>query len=55
MRKVWISERAEGNLDDILQYLEIKWSKRVREKFLKTLQGKIKLLSQTPLMYEGLF
>lgn len=51
--KVFISQRAEKNLKDILEYLQSEWSVRVKDKFLKILQDKIELLSQSPLMYEA--
>jgi len=51
--KVIISERAEQNLDNIVQYLETSWSLRVRDKFLELLKKKIEQITRTPHMYEA--
>ncbi len=51
--KVTISERAEKNLDDIIQYLETEWSVRVRDKFLEVLKTKIEQIGRMPQMYEA--
>ncbi len=51
--KVTISERAEQNLDGIIQYLETEWSVRVRDKFLELLRTKIEQIKKMPQMYEN--
>lgn len=48
---VVVSERAERNLEEIVNYLEREWSVRVRDKYLLILKKKIKLISEKPLMY----
>ncbi len=48
---VTISERASKNLDEILKYLEVKWSLRVRDKFLDILMAKVQLISENPYIY----
>lgn len=49
--QVFISERAEKNLDDLMLYLELEWSKSVKEKFKKKLIRSIRIISTFP----GLF
>ncbi|MEO7988572.1 MAG: type II toxin-antitoxin system RelE/ParE family toxin [Chryseolinea sp.] len=51
--KVTISERAERNLDNIVLYLETKWSVRIRDRFLGVLSMKIEQIVKTPHMYEA--
>jgi len=34
-RKIVLSNRASGNLEKLLEYLENKWSKRVKDNFIK--------------------
>lgn len=48
---VVVSERAERNLEEIVNYLESEWSARIRDKYLLILKKKLKLISQKPLMY----
>ena len=36
-RKVILSKRASGKLDNLLLFLEVNWSKRVKEEFLRKL------------------
>ena len=49
--EVIISERAEKNLGEIVDYLDREWSVRIRDKYLKLLAGKVKLISENPLMF----
>ncbi|MCU0447720.1 MAG: type II toxin-antitoxin system RelE/ParE family toxin [Microscillaceae bacterium] len=49
--KVIISNRAEANLDAIMQYLNENWSAQVRCNFLTTLSTKLEYLSEMPFMY----
>lgn len=37
MRKVIISNRAKSNATRIFEYLEVKWSVRIKENFTKTI------------------
>jgi plasmid stabilization system protein ParE len=48
---VVVSERAERNLEEIINYLEREWSARVRDKYLLILKKKLKLISEKPWMY----
>lgn len=49
--KVTISERAERNLDDLMEYLENEWPERVKENFKKKLVNTIKLISENPHLF----
>jgi plasmid stabilization system protein ParE len=51
--KVTFSSRAENNLDDIVAYLEMEWSTKVKENFLALLKEKIKFISENPGMYQA--
>ena len=44
---VVVSERAERNLEEIVNYLESEWSARIRDKYLLILKKKLKLISQS--------
>jgi plasmid stabilization system protein ParE len=50
---VKISDRAERNLNALVEYLQNKWSVRVKDKFLYLLEKKISQLSKNPSMYEA--
>jgi plasmid stabilization system protein ParE len=50
--RVVVSERAEKNLQALANYLEQKWSLRVRNKFIDLLKKKVEQLARTPEMYE---
>lgn len=49
--KVVFSERAERNLDDLIDYLEREWPPLVKEKFLEKLKNSLALIATNPLMY----
>jgi plasmid stabilization system protein ParE len=49
--KVTISERAERNLDDLMEYLEKKWSVKVKENFRQKLLSTVHLISKNPHLY----
>jgi plasmid stabilization system protein ParE len=49
--EVIISNRAEANLDAIMEYLNENWSAEVRLNFLATLSTKLEYLSEMPFMY----
>ena len=49
--KVAISERAENNLDDLMEYLETEWSARVKEHFRQKLLDTVKLISGNPNLF----
>jgi len=45
---VIISERAESNLDDVVNYLWTEWNETVKDKFLNNLRRVLHLLSVNP-------
>lgn len=49
---VYISDRAVRNLEDILNYLEDKWSVRIKLKYLNILESKVKAISENPYLYQ---
>lgn len=50
---VFISERAENNLDSIVSYLEKEWRLRVKISFLKEFTKYVDYLKQNPFMFEA--
>lgn len=46
--QVKLSKRAEKKLDNLFNYLETKWSARVKNNFVKKLQKAIKQIQQHP-------
>jgi len=44
--QIIISERAEKNLDALMEYLESEWSARVKEKFRQKLLNTVKLTGE---------
>jgi plasmid stabilization system protein ParE len=46
--EVSLSPRANQNLQNLLNYLEDKWSKRVQEKFISKLDEAINQISMNP-------
>ena len=50
--RVTISERAEKNLQEIVDYLDREWSIRIRNKYLDILASKVKFISENPLMFQ---
>jgi plasmid stabilization system protein ParE len=49
--KVVFSERAERNLDVLIDYLEKEWPPMVKEQFLKKMKHSLSLISANPLMF----
>jgi len=47
-REIIFSENAEKKLIDLLEYLELKWSLKVREKFISILDKSIYLIQNEP-------
>ena len=47
-RKIVLSKRASRNLDKLLEYLETKWSKRVKDNFIKKLDKSLLILQERP-------
>jgi plasmid stabilization system protein ParE len=47
-----ISQRAEDNLDTVINYLLIEWNENVKNKFLKSFKRIIHLLSINPFMFK---
>jgi plasmid stabilization system protein ParE len=47
---VW-TNRASTDLDNITQYLADNWTEKEIRKFFRSLDGRIKLISQRPLLY----
>jgi plasmid stabilization system protein ParE len=48
MRKVIISDKAKDNIIALFEYLELKWSVKVRVDFANKLYGSIKTIKQNP-------
>lgn len=46
MRKVVLTKRASKRLDDLLNYLELEWSKKVKEEFVVKFDGSINKIRQ---------
>lgn len=47
-REIIFSKNAEKNLTDLLIYLELKWSIKVRDKFISKLDKSIYLIQKEP-------
>ena len=47
-RKIVLSKRASRNLEKLLEYLETKWSKRVKDNFIKKLDKSLQILKEKP-------
>ena len=47
-RKIVLSKRASKNLEKLLEYLETKWSKRVKDNFIKKLDRSLQILKEKP-------
>ena len=47
-REIIFSKNAEKNLIDLLEYLELKWSIKVRDKFISKLDKSIYLIKEEP-------
>ena len=50
---VTFAKRAEDNLDDLVHYLEMEWSERVKNKFLEILKKKVNQLQEMPFSYQA--
>jgi len=48
---IYISERAERNLENILQYLEDEWSLSVKKAFLEELNSNFERISLMPYVF----
>ena len=49
--EVWISERAEENLDLIFEYLDQNWPTKVKEDFKEKLLKQVGILRQNPYIF----
>ena len=47
-RKIVLSNRASKNLEKLLEYLETKQSKRVKDNFIKKLDRSLQILKEKP-------
>jgi len=47
-REIVFSKKAEKSLIDLLEYLELKWSVKVRDKFISKLDKSIYLIQNEP-------
>ena len=47
-REIIFSKKAEKSLIDLLEYLELKWSVKVRDKFISKLDKSIYLIQNDP-------
>ncbi len=50
--EIIISERAENNLDIIVNYLDSEWNESVKNNFLETFKKNIKFISTNPFMFQ---
>lgn len=48
MRKIIISDATQSKIEDLLEYLEIKWSERIRKKFATRLYQTVKIIQINP-------
>ena len=48
---IFVSERAERNLEKIILYLEEEWSERVRKSFLEELNSNFERISLMPFVF----
>ncbi|WP_309607975.1 type II toxin-antitoxin system RelE/ParE family toxin [Flavobacterium sp.] len=48
MREIIISTRAQKNIAKLLEYLELKWSEKVRKEFAVKLYNAIKIIRNNP-------
>lgn len=53
--KVTISQRAQANLMQILDYLEQNWSEKVKNSFLQKLRRVVGLISHNPYLFPASF
>ena len=53
-REIIFSKNAEKSLIDLLEYLELKWSLKVREKFISKLDKFIFLIQNEPEINQNL-
>jgi plasmid stabilization system protein ParE len=47
-RRVVLSKRAAGKLDKLLEYLETKWSKRVKDQFIQKMDRALNIIKEQP-------
>jgi len=47
-RKIVLSKRASVNLEKLIEYLEIKWSEKVKDEFIKKLDKALRILKNKP-------
>ncbi len=50
--EIIISERAENNLDIIVNYLNSEWNETVKNNFLESFRKNIKFISKNPFMFQ---
>jgi plasmid stabilization system protein ParE len=50
-REIIFSKNAEKKLIDLLEYLEFKWSAKVRDKFISKLDKSVNLIQKEPEMF----
>jgi plasmid stabilization system protein ParE len=48
MRKIILSKRASRRLEKLLEYLELEWSLKVKNEFLKKLDKSLKQIQEFP-------
>ncbi|WP_456312817.1 type II toxin-antitoxin system RelE/ParE family toxin [Pseudomonas shirazensis] len=48
MRKIIIPDATQSKIEDLLEYLEIKWSDRIRKKFANKLYQAVKIIQNNP-------
>ncbi|WP_202702867.1 type II toxin-antitoxin system RelE/ParE family toxin [Flavobacterium sp. UGB4466] len=48
MRQIIISDLAQSAIENLLEYLEVKWSERIRKKFATKLYQTVKIIQVNP-------
>jgi len=50
--QIFITERAEKNLDETINYLDFNWSEKVKTNFLSRLNQVVEILEHNPYFYQ---
>ena len=52
MRDIILSKTAAAKLDNLLNYLQVEWSERIKQNFIQKLDKSIHLIQNYPLSFE---
>ena len=47
-RKIVLSKRAARNIEKLLEYLEVEWSTRIKNNFIKKLDRSLRIINENP-------